>query len=130
MQLEVAPGTLPLLWVTPSSPSPARMGSPGEGRGARLGWDDSQDGDNGWDGMMAGVGVMARMWMRIIRDQGVKKRQQLPEEFSGSVCVVRRFYGLLVPLFVSRKSAQKSLLSPCRCAQREGVENLCRRHEL
>lgn len=43
----------------------------------------------------------------------MKKRQQLPEEFSGSVCVVRRFYGLLIRLFVSRKSAQKSLLSPC-----------------
>lgn len=59
MQLEVAPGTLPLLWVTPSSPSPARMGSPGEGRGARLEWDDKpgwgqwlgwDDGGDGSDG--------------------------------------------------------------------------------
>lgn len=69
--------------------------------------------------MMAGMVVMDGMEMRRNRDQGGKKRQQLPEEFSGSVCVLRRFYGLLVYLFISRKSAQKSLLSPCWYAQRE-----------
>lgn len=64
------------------------------------------------------------------RPRGEEAAAASRREFSGSVCVVRRFYGLLVRLFVSRKSAQKSLLSPSRCAQREGGENLCRRHEL
>ena len=100
------------------------MGSPEEGRGARLGWGDGQDGDNGWNGMMAGMGVMAGRGMRRSkqRPSGDNVAAASRREFSGSVCVVRRFYGLLVHLFVSRKSAQKSLLSPCRCARREGGE--------
>lgn len=73
---------------------------------------------------MAGMVVMAEMETRRNRDQGGKKRQQLPEEFSGSVCVIRRFYGLLIYLFISRKSAQKSLLSPCWYAQREGGKSV------
>lgn len=82
------------------------MGSPGQGRGAQPGWGDGIDGDDGWDGMMARMGMMTMMGTKSKqRPRGEEAAAASRRELSGSVYVVRRFYGLLFHLFISRKRA-------------------------